>query len=81
MINRQFVTEAITCTSIGGVIGILLGIGISKLVTNIAGWSFSVSVTACVLSVGFSTATGVFFGLYPAAKAAKLDPIDSLNYE
>lgn len=81
VIKRQFLTEAITLTSIGGVIGILLGIGISKLVTNIAGWSFSVSVTACVLSVGFSTATGVFFGLYPAAKAAKLDPIDSLNYE
>ena len=81
VIKRQFLTEAITLTSIGGVIGILLGIGISKLVTNIAGWGFSVSVTACVLSVGFSTATGVFFGLYPAAKAAKLDPIDSLNYE
>ncbi len=81
VIRRQFLTEAITLTSIGGVIGILSGIGISKLVTNIAGWDFSVSLTACLLSVGFSTATGVFFGLYPAAKAAKLDPIESLNYE
>ena len=81
VIRRQFLTEAITLTSIGGAIGILSGIGISKLVTNIAGWDFSVSLTACLLSVGFSTATGVFFGLYPAAKAAKLDPIESLNYE
>ncbi len=81
VIKRQFLTEAITLTSIGGVLGILVGIGISKLVTNIAGWSFSVSVPACLLSVGFSTVTGVFFGLYPAAKAAKLDPIESLNYE
>ena len=81
VIKRQFLTEAITLTSIGGILGILLGIGISKLVTNIAGWDFSISVAACLLSVGFSTATGVFFGLYPAAKAAKLDPIESLNYE
>ena len=81
VIRRQFLTEAITLTSIGGVIGILSGIGISKLVTNIAGWDFSISITACLLSVGFSTATGIFFGLYPAAKAAKLDPIESLNYE
>ena len=81
VIKRQFLTEAITLTSIGGLIGILMGIGISKLVTNIAGWEFSISLTACLLSVGFSTATGVFFGLYPAAKAAKLDPIESLNYE
>lgn len=81
VIKRQFLTEAITLTAIGGVMGILLGIGISKLVTNIAGWDFSISLPACLLSVGFSTAIGVFFGLYPAAKAAKLDPIESLNYE
>ena len=81
VIKSQFLTEAITLTSIGGIVGILLGIGISKLVTNMAGWEFSISVSACLLSVGFSTATGIFFGLYPAAKAAKLDPIESLNYE
>ena len=81
VIKSQFLTEAITLTSIGGLAGILLGIGISKLVTNMAGWGFSVSISACLLSVGFSMATGIFFGLYPAAKAAKLDPIDSLNYE
>ena len=81
VIKGQFLTEAITLTSFGGVVGILLGIFISKIVCNIAGWIFSVSVNACILSVAFSMAIGIFFGLYPAAKAAKLDPIESLNYE
>ena len=81
VIKGQFLTEAITLTSFGGVVGILLGIFISKIVCNIAGWVFSVSVNACILSVAFSMAIGIFFGLYPAAKAAKLDPIESLNYE
>ena len=81
VIRGQFLTEAITLTSFGGVVGIALGIGLSKMVANIAGWGFSVSVDACLLSVGFSMAIGIFFGMYPAAKAAKMDPIDSLNYE
>jgi putative ABC transport system permease protein len=81
VIRGQFLTEAITLTSFGGVVGIVLGIGLSKIVANIAGWGFAVSVNACLLSVGFSMAIGIFFGLYPAAKAAKMDPIDSLNYE
>ncbi len=81
VIKGQFLTEAITLTSFGGVVGILLGIGISKIVANIAGWDFAISINACVLSVAFSMAIGIFFGLYPAAKAAKLDPIESLNYE
>ncbi len=81
VIRGQFLTEAITLTSFGGVVGIVIGIGLSKVVANIAGWGFAVSVNACLLSVGFSMAIGIFFGLYPAAKAAKMDPIDSLNYE
>lgn len=81
VIRGQFLTEAITLTSFGGVVGIVIGIGLSKIVANIAGWGFAVSVNACLLSVGFSMAIGIFFGLYPAAKAAKMDPIDSLNYE
>ena len=81
VIKGQFLTEAITLTSFGGIVGILIGIGISKLVANMAGWAFAISVNACVLSVAFSMAIGIFFGLYPAAKAAKLDPIESLNYE
>ena len=80
-IEGQFLTEAITLTSTGGIIGILFGIGISKVVSSVAGWAFSISVNACLISVGFSMAIGIFFGLYPAAKAAKLDPIQALNYE
>lgn len=81
VIKGQFLIEAITLTSMGGLIGILLGNGLGKIVTNIAGWTFHLSVSACLLSIGFSMLIGVFFGLYPAAKAAKLDPIDALNYE
>ena len=81
VIRVQFLIEAITLTSIGGFLGIIIGITVSRIVTNIAGWSFSISINACILSVAFSMAIGIFFGLYPAAKAAKLDPIESLNYE
>jgi putative ABC transport system permease protein len=81
VIRGQFITEAIALTMVGGLIGIGLGTFISKLVTNLAGWSFKVSVPAYALSVGFSMVIGVFFGWYPAKKAAKLDPIDALNYE
>jgi len=81
VIRGQFITEAIALTMVGGLIGIILGTGISKAVTNLAGWTFRISLPAYVLSVGFSMVIGVFFGWYPARKAAKLDPIESLNYE
>jgi putative ABC transport system permease protein len=81
VIRGQFITEAIALTMVGGLIGIGLGTFISKVVTNLAGWSFKVSIPAYVLSVGFSMVIGVFFGWYPAKKAAKLDPIEALNYE
>lgn len=81
IIKGQFLTEAITLTSIGGLLGIVFGIAVSRIIANIAGWAFSISVNACILSVAFSMAIGIFFGLYPAAKAARLDPIESLNYE
>ena len=81
VIRGQFITEAIALTMVGGLIGIGLGTFISKAVTNLAGWSFKVSIPAYVLSVGFSMVIGVFFGWYPAKKAAKLDPIEALNYE
>lgn len=81
VIRGQFITEAIALTMLGGLLGILLGTFISKAVTNLAGWSFKISIPAYALSVGFSMVIGVFFGWYPAKKAAKLDPIDALNYE
>lgn len=81
VIRGQFITEAIVLTVVGGIIGILFGTGVSKIVTNITGWSFRISVKSYVISMGFSMFIGVFFGWYPARKASKLDPIESLNYE
>jgi len=82
-ILAQFVIEAITLALVGGIVGIVMGIGVgaiaAKLIPNWPG--FFVPVWALVLSFGFSSAVGLFFGIYPAAKAARLDPIESLRYE
>ncbi|MGA2604718.1 MAG: ABC transporter permease [Verrucomicrobiia bacterium] len=77
----QFLIEAITLSSLGGVIGIAMGIGSAKLLSAIAGWPTLVSVSSVVLAFLFSAAVGVFFGFYPARKASNLDPIDALRYE
>ena len=77
----QFLIEAITLSSLGGVIGIALGIGTSRILATTQGWPTLVSANAVILSFLFSAAVGVFFGLYPARKAAALDPIDALRYE
>ncbi len=77
----QFLIEAITLSSLGGVIGIAMGIGSAKLLSAIAGWPTLVSVSSVVLAFLFSAAVGVFFGYYPAQKASRLDPIDALRYE
>ena len=82
-ILAQFVIEAITLALVGGIVGIVMGIGVgaiaAKLIPNWPG--FFVPVWALVLSFGFSSAVGLFFGIYPAAKASRLDPIESLRYE
>lgn len=80
-IRLQFITEAIVLCVIGGIIGILLGIGIAAVATNIMGYAVSPSIDGIVLSVSFSVFIGVFFGYYPANKAAKLNPIEALRYE
>ncbi len=85
-ILSQFLLEAGTLTLLGGVIGIILGIIVSYLVAlgaRYAGfdWAFVVSITSILLAVGVSILTGLIFGLYPAFKAAKLNPIDALRYE
>ncbi|HTS16015.1 MAG TPA: ABC transporter permease [Verrucomicrobiae bacterium] len=77
----QFLIEAITLSSLGGMIGIALGIGSAKLLSALAGWPTLVSPTSVVLAFLFSAAVGVFFGFYPARKASNLDPIDALRYE
>ncbi len=80
-ILSQFLVEAVTLSILGGVVGILSGIGASLLISYFAGWRTLVSPTAIVLAFVFSGLVGVFFGYYPARKAAMLDPIDALRYE
>jgi putative ABC transport system permease protein len=80
-ILSQFLLEAMVMSLLGGAIGILLGVGGSHLITAIAGWSTFISTGSIVLSVVFSMLVGIFFGYYPARKAASLNPIDALRYE
>jgi len=77
----QFLIEAILMSFIGGVAGILLGTGIATLITLFAGWTVKVSLFSVVLATTFSLAIGIVFGLWPAKKASKLDPIEALRYE
>jgi len=80
-ILTQFLVEAVTLSVLGGIVGIILGIIASKLISIFAEWSTLVSPGAILLAFVFSALVGVFFGFYPARKAALLDPIDALRYE
>ncbi|HKV34298.1 MAG TPA: ABC transporter permease [Pyrinomonadaceae bacterium] len=80
-VRSQFLIESIVLSLTGGSIGILLGIGLSLAIPAMLGWPTLVSMMAIVGSVLFSVAVGVFFGYYPARKAASLDPIEALRYE
>jgi ABC-type transport system, involved in lipoprotein release, permease component len=80
-ILMQFLMEAVLLSVIGGIIGILLGMGASKLVAGITSWPVEVMPSSIILSFLVCTIIGVFFGWYPARKAANLDPIDALRYE
>lgn len=80
-ILMQFLCESVILSIIGGIIGILLGILISYILSLVQGWPFLVSSTAIILSFVVCAATGIFFGWYPAKKAASLDPINALRYE
>jgi len=80
-ILSQFLVEAVTLSILGGITGILFGVATSMLISHFAGWSTLVSPTAIVLAFVFSGLVGIFFGYYPARKAALLDPIDALRYE
>ena len=81
VIVTQFLIEAVVISLMGGLIGIALGIGASKLIGLASGMSTVISVPTIVLSFAFSMAIGLVFGIYPARKAAKLSPIDALHYE
>ncbi len=77
----QFIIEAVAISILGGFIGILLGFGAAEIVGNAMKWNIAVTPWSVVLSVGFSMAIGIFFGWYPASKAANLNLIDALRYE
>jgi len=80
-IMEQFLIESVLISFIGGGLGILLGIIISRTVSKIGGWDTIISTQSIMLAFGFSVGIGIFFGFYPARKAANLNPIDALRYE
>ncbi|MGE3190601.1 MAG: ABC transporter permease, partial [Vicinamibacterales bacterium] len=77
----QFLIEAAVLTSVGGVIGILMGRGIGLLVNAVSGFPISLPWWSFALGLGFSATVGIFFGMFPAWRAARLDPIEALRYE
>lgn len=80
-IKSQFLVESATITLVGGILGIIVGLLISVLATLIMKWSFAIQWNAVILAFVFSALVGVFFGYNPAARAAKLDPVDALSGE
>lgn len=77
----QFLIEAVIMTAIGGLLGVGTGIGIARLLTKMIGWPTIINTDAAIAAFLFSLAVGLFFGLYPANKASKLNPIEALHYE
>jgi putative ABC transport system permease protein len=80
-IIRQFLIETTLITVSGGFAGVIVGIGLSRAVAYLAGWSTVVTVTSVVVACAVSVTVGIVFGLYPAARAARLDPVYALHYE
>ena len=77
----QFLVEAIVLSLVGGLVGVGLGFGLSEGLTRFLAWPTAIPPDAVIIAVGFAAGTGIFFGFYPARKAAQLDPIESLRFE
>jgi putative ABC transport system permease protein len=80
-VQGQFLIEAVVLSLFGGVIGIIFGVVSSTFISSVLRWPTFISPASIGLAVVFSIAVGVFFGFYPARKAARLDPIEALRYE
>jgi len=80
-ILKQFLIEALVLTSVGGFIGVFLGFGLAKIISLVTPLPSSMPLWSVGLAVGFSLLTGLFFGIYPASRASRLDPIEALRYE
>jgi putative ABC transport system permease protein len=80
-IVRQFLTEAVLISIVGGLIGIAFGFTLSWVIAAAAGWSTVVTVSSIAVAFGVSVFIGLLFGIYPAVQAAKLDPIEAIRYE
>jgi putative ABC transport system permease protein len=78
---RQFLIETTIISLAGGIVGVLVGVGLSQLIGSLAGWSTIVTTTSIVLAFLVSVSIGLVFGLYPAVRAARLDPVKALHYE
>jgi putative ABC transport system permease protein len=77
----QFLVESVVMSLLGGVVGLAIGFGGAAVLGHVMGWTTATPLIAVFVAVGFSAAVGVFFGYYPARKAAALDPIQALRYE
>ncbi len=80
-IRNQFLYEAIVLTMTGGIVGVVCGVLLSLLIKALSGLPVAINIGSVIAALAVSTSVGLFFGIYPASQAAKLDPVDALHYE